>query len=177
VTTAVLIVKVALAVMLLMAGTAKLAVIHEFARTVSLFAPGAIQTRRRLVGAIATAFAVCEVAIGALSLAFPRSTPVEEAVLGVTLTFVVASVLGFAFHRGASCRCFGHLSRKSFDATGIGKSVLIALSAAFVVSSTPGREATALTIVGHLLLLGTGALVAVATMTAVKELEASSETM
>ena len=67
-----------------------------------------------------------ELALGGASLAFPAVWPLSVAVLAAAASFAVVSGLGFAFHRGRSCRCFGALSRRTFDRAGLARAAGIA---------------------------------------------------
>jgi hypothetical protein len=169
----VLAIKAALALTLLTAGSAKLADVTSFAATVRLFVP------RRVPGfavrGVAAGAGLAEVLIGTASFSFPASDWVNVVVLGAGCTFVVLSGAGYLFHRGVACRCFGRLSRRSFDAPALARSLGIAGLAAVVAVSTVSPGAIRLTAVAHVLLLATAALLAAATFTAARALGAVAE--
>ena len=184
---AVLSAKALLAVMLLVAGGAKLADPASFAAAVRLFLP-----RRRPPGwpagtarpltspasalRVAWAVALAELALGGASLAFPAIWPLSLAVLAAACSFAVVSGLGLVFHRGRSCRCFGALSRRRFDRAGLARSVAVAaLAALAAVRAAP--SAVALTPAGHGLLLAGSALVAFVAFTAARSLDASRDAL
>jgi hypothetical protein len=178
--------KALLAVMLLVAGAAKLADLDSFASAVRLFLP-----RRRRPGApgrpgrltspasarrIARALAVTELALGGASLALPAIWPLNLAVLGAAGCFAAVSGLGFAFHRGRSCRCFGSLSRRRFDRAGLARAGAVAAVAGLATAPvTPA--AVAVTLAGHGLLLAGAALIAFVAFTAARSLAASRDAL
>lgn len=165
-------VKAFLALVLLLAGAAKLADRHGVASTVRLFLPTA--TPGRLVVAIATASALVEVGTGGASLVFPGARAVDVVVLGLTCAFVATSVLGHALHPGATCNCFGQLSTRTFGVAGIVRSVALAVLALFVVNFMRGPVGVPVTTApGILLVVGSG-LVACATRTAAANLATAS---
>ena len=178
--------KALLAVMLLVAGGAKLADPASFAAAVRLFLPRrppgwAAGPARLLVspaGALRVAWAVAlaELALGGASLAFPAIWPLNLAVLAAACSFAAVSGLGLAFHRGRSCRCFGALSRRRFDRAGLARSVAVA---ALAVLATVRAEpaAVALTPAGHGLVLAGSALVAFVAFTAARSLDASRDAL
>jgi hypothetical protein len=163
--------------MFIIAGAAKLADIKDFARSVRLFAPHPIRRRKQIVGPIAAGIALFELGIGALSFSFPASSWLNEVVFATTCVLVAVSAIGFIFHRGASCRCFGRLSQKSFDTAGIVKSLVIAACAGAVAATTSSEVAVSVTSQDHLLLIGSAALVTAGVATAVRELAVSSEAL
>ena len=107
--------KCMLAVMLLAAGGAKLADLAGFAASVRRF------TSPRIPGSVARwlaiSIAVGEILLGGGSLASPGDGWLNPLVLALTCGFLAVSVVGFAFHRGQPCRCFGALSRRTFEAS------------------------------------------------------------
>lgn len=164
-------VKALLALILLLAGAAKLADRDGFASTLRLFlTPRAPSSLAR---AVAVASAGVEVAVGAASLTFARAWPLDVVVLALGCVFVAASALGYAFHRGASCNCFGHLSHRTFGVVGIMRSLAIVGLAAFVVAWPPGATNWAAGPI-EVLLLAAGSVVAWATFTAATNLALAS---
>jgi hypothetical protein len=167
--------KAILAVMLVVAGGAKLADLAGFAAALRLFAP------RRMAGSaaaqpvlrrLALAVALGELALGMISLSCPAVGWVNPVVAVVGCGFVGVSVAGYAFHRGRSCRCFGALSQRRFDRAGIGRAILIAAAAGAALARVPA-EAVRLGPGDRLLLLAAACLTAFAALTAARALAAS----
>lgn len=161
--------KAALAVMLIIAGGAKLADRVGFAAVVRLFIP-----MRVLAGAykhIATAIALAEVILGCASLSFPAAKWINLIVLAAGCAFIVVSVTGLALHRGKSCNCFGALSRRRFDVQSVFRSLLIA---AFAVVATVGVSPSAVRVgaPAQALLFIAGAMLLAVSFTAAKALAA-----
>jgi hypothetical protein len=126
--------KSAIAVMLLVAAGAKLSDPEGFVAAVRLFVP--LRTPARLVRAGGLGIALLELALGAASLSSPAAWWLNRAIFGLACAFVIVSAAGFAFHRGRACLCFGALSRRSFDAWSIVRSVVIAAGAAVAMLGT-----------------------------------------
>lgn len=194
--------KALLAVMLLVAGGAKLADVDGFAASVLLFVPArllavgpvrsllprpsrpsgsaAAESRpvRVRAGArrIAWAVALAELALGGASLAFPALLPLSLAVLAVAACFAAVSVLGFVFHRGRSCRCFGALSRRTFDRAALARAAVIAGLAGLATTGAPPSAVT-LTPAAHALLLTGSAAMAFIAFTAARSLAASRDAL
>jgi hypothetical protein len=171
--------KAMLAVMLVVAGGAKLADLSGFAATVRLFLPPVAAARpwsAGVAGRLAAVAAGGELLLGAASLSSPGAAWLNAAVLGVACSFVAVSGAGYAFHRGRSCRCFGALSQRRFDLAGIGRAVLIAGIAAVAVLAVPG-SLTRLTLADRGLLLAGAALLACLAFTAARYLAASGQAM
>jgi hypothetical protein len=180
--------KALLAVMLLVAGGAKLADLDSFAASVRLFLP-----RRRWPGAppaaaagmlaspatarrIGRAVALAELGLGGASLAAPAIAPLNLAVLGTAGCFAAVSGIGFAFHRGRSCLCFGALSRRKFDLAGLIRAgAVVALAGAAAVPVAPAQ--VALTSAGHGLLLAGSAFIAFVAFTAARSLAVSRDAL
>ena len=114
--------KCILSAILLTAGGAKAADASGFAATVRSFVENAPQ---RCVSAIATAIVVVELLFGLSSLIFPAQLWLGAGVLATTCCFLIASLYGYARYPGQSCRCFGQLSSKKFDAPGILRSAVL----------------------------------------------------
>ena len=127
-----LIAKSGLALMLVMAGAAKLADLSGFAMTARLFIPR--MTPSVVVQGIAAGIGVGELVLGTASFSFPHVQPINYVVLGMGCLFVAVAVVGWIFHQGVQCRCFGRLSRRTFDLTAVARSVLIAGLAAVAVT-------------------------------------------
>jgi hypothetical protein len=177
--------KALLAVMLLVAGGAKLADLDSFAASVRLFLPRrgpgplaglALLTSAAAARRIAGAVAAAELALGGASLALPAIWPLNLAVLAAAACFAVVSGLGFAFHRGRSCRCFGALSRRRFDRAGLARSGAVAALAGLATAPV-APAAVALSPAGHGLLLAGSALIAFVAFTAARSLAASRDAL
>lgn len=128
--------KVIVAAMLAVAGGAKLADVTGFAAAVRLLVPvrvPAVTTWR----VIAVTIAVAEVALALASLSSPAIGWLNTLVFGFACGFVVVSVVGYAFHRGHSCRCFGALTRRNFDGLGIARTMAVAVAAALATAGVP----------------------------------------
>jgi hypothetical protein len=162
--------KLAVALTLIAAGSAKLADIGQFASTARLFLPrGLLPTARAVAGLIAAG----ELAAGCASLAAPRAGWVNWVVLGLGAVFTVISVVGYGRYRNRSCNCFGGLSRRKFDRRGIARSLLIAALGAVATLPVPA-SAIRLSAAEALLLLTAAALAACATFAAAKAVAAVS---
>lgn len=164
--------KSALAVMLLVAGGAKLADLDSFAGTVRLFTPRWLARPIRERAALGVA--LIELASGAVSLAAPALWAVNLVVLALGGAFVAVSIAGYAFHRGRTCRCFGGLSRRKFDLAAIGRAVVVAAAGALALAHVPAAD----TRVGpavHVLLAVAAALLAAAAFTAARALAVSRD--
>ena len=119
---------------------------------------------------------MAELALGGASLAFPAAWPLSLAVLAAAVSFAVVSGLGFAFHRGRSCRCFGALSRRKFDRAGLARAAVVVALAGLAVAGTSPSVVT-LTLAGHALLLAGSAFLAFITFTAARSLAASRDAL
>ena len=164
--------KAALAVVLVVAAGAKLADLHGFASAVRLFAPRPAPWP--VLRAVALGIAVAEFALGAASLSSPAAGWLNPVVLAVGCAFAAVSAVGYAFHRGRSCRCFGALSQRKFDAAGIARSILIVAMAA--VAMAPVQPSSVqLTPITRVLLLAAAAMLAFVALTAARVLAMSRE--
>lgn len=163
--------KVIVAVVLLVAGGAKLADVRGFAAAVRLLIPVRVPgiTGRM----IALAVAAGEVALGLASLSSPATGWLNTVVLGATCGFVAVSVWGYAFHRGHSCRCFGALSRRKFDVLGITRALATAAAAALAAIGLP-RAMVEINAADQVLLLLTAALTSLAAFSAARALGTAS---
>jgi hypothetical protein len=166
--------KAALAVMLVVAGAAKLADLAGFGSTVRLFLPPAIAARDwsvRAIGLVSVVVAGGELVLGGASLSSPAVAWLNSAVLGATCAFVLASGVGYVFHRGRSCSCFGGLSHRRFDRAGIVRAVVIAgVASAGTVAVRGGL--VRLTLTDRSLLLAAAALLACVAFSAARALAA-----
>lgn len=152
-----------IAVMLLVAGGAKLADPASFAAAVRLFV--SFRVPRLIIPSIAVGVALAEIALGVASLSWPAVGWLNPVVFALVCGFVAVSGAGYVFHRGMSCRCFGALSRRKFDAMGVLRSIAIAAVAAAALRMVP-PALVHVGVAGHLLLLLAGLMVALAAFTA-----------
>jgi hypothetical protein len=166
--------KAGLAVLLLVAGAAKLAGLDGFAATVRLFVPAGLRRLRGLPRWTALTVALGEVALGGASLAAPAAGWLNTVVLAAGGAFVAVSAIGYARHRGRSCRCFGALSRRRFDRAGIARAVAIAAVAAVPLAGLPA-SAVRLAPADRGLLLAAAFLLAAGAFTAARVLAASPD--
>src|SRR5580658_4358861 len=149
--------KALIAVLLLVAGGAKLADLRGFAVTVRLFVPSAVPGAWS--AALAGGIAAGEIACGAASLSVPRAGWLNSVVLGICCGFLAVWTVGYARHRGHTCRCFGALSRRGFTAAGVARAVGLVLLAAIALARVPAPSVQ-LSVVWQLALLAGAALVA-----------------
>jgi hypothetical protein len=98
--------KSAVAVVLLVAGGAKMADVAGFATTVRLFVPRWTPYPIRAVAA--SAIALSEITLGGASLSAPGLAWIDLAVLAMTAAFVAVSAAGLAFYRGGRAAASGH---------------------------------------------------------------------
>jgi Methylamine utilisation protein MauE len=157
--------KTAVACLLIVAGGAKLSDPASFASTVRLFIP--FRMAWPLLSAIAVGVSLGELAAGLASLTLPAITALNALVFAVACAFVAVSAAGYAFHRGRSCRCFGALSQRKFDAAGLLRSVVIAGIAAVALAHV-GAAALQLDAIARVLLLAAAGLLALAAFTAAR---------
>jgi hypothetical protein len=165
--------KSALAMMLLIAGGAKLADLAGFTATMRMFAPHPVP--RSVVRMGAPAVALTEVAAGAVSLSAPAAWWVNPVILALACVFVVVSAVGYAFFRGRSCRCFGALSQRRFDAWGIARAAAIVAVAAVAMTGVK-PAAVQIPAGAQVALLAAAMLLAVTAFTAAKALVVSNRT-
>jgi hypothetical protein len=166
--------KSAIAVMLLVAGGAKLADLSGFAATLRLFIPRPLEVSsiRTWAGVIVLA----ELALGTASLSAPGASWLNPVVFALCCAFAIVSATGYALFRGRSCQCFGALSRRRFDLSGLARSAVVAGLAALAMSGVEpaklrlGAPATGLLLCG-------AALVALAAFTAARALDASYDNL
>ena len=163
--------KATFAVILIIAGGAKLADLTGFAAVFRLFIT--MRLPAPVYAYMATGTALAEAFLGCVSLSFPAVKWVNLTALIAGCAFVVVSVTGLVFHRGRSCNCFGALSRIKFDARGVFRSLILA---AFAVLAMIGASPSArLCATSQLLLLATGAMLSAVSFTAAKALAVHPE--
>lgn len=154
--------KALMAVMLAVAGGAKLADLDGFAGAVRLFVPRVASDRVRW---IAVAAATSELAVGVASLSWPTAGWLNPVVLALSCGFLAVSVHGYLFNRGRPCRCFGALSRRTFDVAGVLRNMAIVVVA--LVSLHKVRAALInVGVAQSILLLIMGLLISLAAFTA-----------
>src|SRR5689334_21721429 len=144
--------KSGLALMLIVAGSAKLAGVPGFAASVKLFVP--LKGSPRAMERIAIGIATYELILGSASLACPSVDVINVLVLATACGFLTVSSIGYVRHRGKSCLCFGRLSNRVFDGVGVLRSVVIVGLATGVALIAVSPSAIQLATAGHLLLLG-----------------------
>jgi len=167
--------KAVLAVLLLVAGGAKLADLAGFAASVRLFTPRRVATSASsgpLLRRVALAVALGELALGAASLTSPALGWLNPVVLAVGCAFVAVSGAGYAFHRGRSCRCFGALSQRRFDRAGLARAVVVAALAGVALAAVP-PSSIRLGLADRGLLLAASCLLTFVAFTAARVLAAS----
>jgi hypothetical protein len=159
--------KSTIAVLLLVAGAAKLSDPKNFAATVRLFIP--YRSLSWAAQGCALGIAISEFTLGAASLSFPETHWLNIAIFVLACAFIVVSIFGFAFHRGRPCRCFGALSHRNFDVLNIIRSTTIAAVAAVAMIAT--REAsTHVALPTRVLLIAACLLLGIAASTAARTL-------
>jgi len=161
--------KAAFAIILIIAGGAKLADLAGFAKVLRLF----IATRwpAPAYTCIATGIAFAEVLLGCASLSFPAAKWVNLLALIAGCAFVIVSVSGLALHRGRSCNCFGALSRIKFDGQGVFRSMIFAVFAVLAMIGV-GSSTVRLGVTEQTLLLAVGAMLTSVSFAAAKALAA-----
>jgi hypothetical protein len=157
--------KTGLACLLIVAGGAKLSDPASFASTVRLFVP--LRVAWPLLFAMAVGVSLVELAVGLASLTLPAITALNALVFAIACVFVAVSAMGYAFHRGRSCRCFGALSQRKFDATGVLRSAVIAGIAAVALAHVDA-SAFQLDATARVLLFAAAGLLAVTAFTAAR---------
>lgn len=164
--------KTAVACLLIVAGGAKLSDPASFASTVRMFIP--LRVGWSWLTAIAVGISLAELAAGLASLTFPASTALNIVVFAMACAFAVVSAVGYAFHRGRSCRCFGGLSQRRFDAAGVGRGIVIAGVAAVPLAPV-GASDLQLDTTTRVLLFAAAVLLAVVASTAARARSAIRE--
>lgn len=166
--------KSSVAVILLIAGGAKLADLPRFSTTLRLFLPRHL--RPPLARSCAAVVVLAELAAGAASLAFPAIWWLNPVVFVLACAFVVVSVTGYILFRGRSCQCFGSLSRRKFDLPGIARSAALAALAALAMLSVDPAHIQ-IGVPAKALLLSGVCLVALAAFTAARALDVSYDNL
>jgi hypothetical protein len=158
--------KAAVAVVLLVAGGAKLADLHGFAAAIGLFLPRRWPRRLRAGLPLAAAvIAAGELLLGAVSLCWPALGWVNVAVLALACGFIAVAAVGYARRGGQECRCFGALTRREFGPRALVQALLI--GGAAWLAARPARPAQLqIGVSAHLLLLAGAAIMALAAGTA-----------
>jgi len=164
--------KTALACLLIVAGGAKLSDPASFASTVRLFI--SLRVAWPWLSAIAAGVSLGELAVGLASLTLPAITALNALVFAIACAFAAVSAMGYAFHRGRSCRCFGALSHRRFDAAGILRSAVVAGIAAVALAHV-GAAALQLDTTARMLLFAAAGLLALAGFTAARARSAGRE--
>jgi len=108
------------------------------------------------------------------SLTLPAITALDALVFAIACAFVAVSAMGYAFHRGRSCRCFGTLFQRKFDAAGVLRSAVIAGIAAVALVHV-GAAALQLDATARVLLLAAAGLLTLAAFTAARARGTGSE--
>lgn len=170
----VLTLKVSLALMLLSAGVAKLADFSNFTLTVRLFLPR--DTPELAARGVAGLVILAEAAVGAISFVVPFVRGIDVGVFTITCLFVIVAIFGYLFRRGAACRCFGQLSRRSFDLKAIARAVAICCFAAVVATNAASLSAETLSTTVRVLTALTAVMIALAVYTASRVLVAMNRT-
>jgi hypothetical protein len=165
--------KAAVAVVLLVAGGAKLAGLEGFAGAIRLFLPGRLPRMARAALPFVAAFiAVGELLIGLVSLCWPALGWVNVAALALACGFTAVAAVGYARRRGQLCSCFGALTRREFGPRTLVQAVLI--TGAAVLAAGPARPAQLqIGLNAHLLLLTGAGITIVAAYTAAGALAAA----
>jgi hypothetical protein len=164
--------KTALACLLIVAGGAKLSDPASFASTVRLFIP--FRVAWPWPSALAVGVSLGELAVGLASLMLPAITVLNALVFAIACAFVAVSAMGYAFYRGRSCRCFGALSQRRFDAAGVLRSAVTA-GVAVVALVHVRAAALRLDATARVLLFAAAGLLAVAAFTAARARSAGRE--
>lgn len=171
---AVLAIKAALALMLVIAGSAKLVDLRGLAATIQVFSPRS--TPNLVLRGIAVSAGLAELLLGTISFAFPELAWVNVVVFGAACVFLLLSTTGYIFHRDVPCSCFGRLSPRVFDALTLARSAGVACLAAVVaVADAVSAPGTRVTIDAHVLLLATAILLCGAAATAARALASIAE--
>ena len=165
--------KAAIAVLLVVAGAAKLADLTGFAAAIRVFLPAAPPRVLAGLPGVGAALALLELLTGAASLCWPATRWLNWLVLALACGFVVVAAVGFARHRGRPCRCLGALTRRSFGVRALVQALVIAAAAS--VALRPSRPAQVdLGVQAHLLLLTGACLLGLAAFTAARALAAGN---
>ena len=164
--------KAALAVLLVVAGSAKLAGLEGFAGAIRLFLPGWLpRPALTAVPFAAALIAAGELLTGLVSLCWPALGWVNVAVLALASGFTAVAAAGYARRRGQPCNCFGALTRRGFGPRTLVQAVLIT-GAAWLANQPARPSQLQIGLSAHLLLLAGAGITAVAAYTAASALAA-----
>jgi Methylamine utilisation protein MauE len=164
--------KAALAVVLLVAGSAKLAGLEGFAEAIRLFLPGRLPRLALTALPIAAALiAAGELLTGLVSLCWPALGWVNVGVLILAGGFTAVAGVGYARRRGQPCNCFGALTRRGFGPRTLVQAVVIT-AVAWLAARPAGPARVQIGLSAHLLLLAGAGVTAVAAYTAASALAA-----
>jgi hypothetical protein len=161
--------KAGLAVLLLVAGAAKLADLAGFGSAIRLFLPARLAPgpAARVAAAGAWAVALIELGLGLGSLGWPAASWLNLAVLVIAAGFVAVAAVGLALHPGRSCGCLGTLSQRSFGARGLAQAVAVAAAAALATRQVRTAQLR-IDLADQLLLLAAAGLTALVAFTAAR---------
>jgi hypothetical protein len=161
--------KAGVAVLLLVAGAAKLADLAGFGSAIRLFLPARLPPRpaARVSTAGAWAVALTELGLGLGSLGWPASGWLNLAVLVIAAGFVAVAAVGLALHPGRSCGCLGTLSRRRFSLRGLSQAAAIAAAAALATRQVHAAQLR-IDLAGQVLLLAAAGLTGLVAFTAAR---------
>ncbi len=168
--------KAGIAVLLLVAGAAKLADLAGFGSAVRLFLPAALPPRpaARLTAAGAGAVALAELGLGLGSLGWPQAGWLNLDVLALAAGFVLVAGAGMALHPGKSCGCLGTLSQRSFGWRGLAQAACVA-AVAWLASWHVSAGQLRIDLTAQLLLLAAACLTALVAFTAARVISRHAE--
>jgi hypothetical protein len=167
----VLAVKVAVAIVLLVSGGAKLADITGFAAAIRLFVPARAAARHASALPVAAiTIAAAELIAGGVSLCWPAVGWMNLAVLALCCGFAVVAGIGLVRHRGRPCHCFGALTRRGFSARTLLQALVIVAAAALACQQVHPAAQLRIGAGTHVLLLAAAGLLAGVACTAAKAL-------
>jgi hypothetical protein len=161
--------KAGLAVLLLVAGAAKLADLAGFGSAIRLFLPARLPPwpAARVSTAGAWAVALTELGLGLGSLGWPATGWLNLAVLVLATGFVAVAAAGLALHPGRSCSCLGSLSKRSFGPRGLAQAAAITAAAALATRQVHAAQLR-IDLAEQLLLLAAAGLTALVAFTAAR---------
>ncbi len=123
----------ALAAVLVIAGSAKLADLNGFEQTLAgLFDLSLIQSR--LLALLVPLF---EIALG-IAITMAMSRAVDAAALAIFVVFAASSAWALWRRPSLACRCFGSLSNSQFTTSGLIRGSLLVATAALALMIGPG---------------------------------------
>lgn len=141
---------------LLLAGISKIPVKTNFEASAARFVPASVRRYARQVGAAVIAV---EIATGFATLLIVRSLFLDAVDIVLFTALLTISIVGYRRYRGASCRCFGALSKGQFNWLAIGRNAVLVLGACSLPMFKPAQETDFLALPW---LVSAGALVVVA---------------